>query len=167
MTKDKILAMEAEPDLDWRVAELVMGLDVPGMLMVTPDHDSPSAYCVPYRQEPHGLDAPRPVYVAHCACDMDERQPSDEDYWGHYAACLEVVPRYSTDIAAAWQVADKLHNSGWWVRVKSAMNEDLEQLGWAAHIGRWWNREYLGTWALTAPLVICRAALLAIMEAES
>ena len=145
MTQDEILAMEAGRGIDALIATHILGL----------------AW---WRRGQSGQ------WIALCPHDTEI-----PDYWIRDVPPIDIgeddlseaVPCYSTDIAAAWQVADKLHNSGWWVRVKSAMNEDLEQLGWAAHIGRWWNREYLGTWALTAPLVICRAALLAIMEAES
>jgi len=164
MTRDEILAMEAGPELAWKVGELVMRLEIPGMLAVTPDHDSPGGYCVPYTQDPIlKCDVIRPVYVAHCACDMDERQPGDDDYWGHYAACLEVVPRYPEDIAAAWCVVEKM------VPIKYGFNLAIESP--PGPWGDWEVHFYNGgthlAFADTAPLAICRAALLAVMEVDA
>ena len=168
MTRDEILAMEAGPELAWKVAELVMGLEVPGMLAVTPDHDSPGGYCVPYTQDPIlKCDVIRPVYVAHCACDMDERQPGDDDYWGHYAACLEVVPRYPEDIGPAWEVVEYFGPAPFLLAFHPAD-------AWRTGGGEIYCYSHWSCWfegggkidAKTAPLAICRAALLAVMEVE-
>lgn len=72
----------------------------------------------------------------------------------------EVVPKYSTDIAAAWQVAEKLNEilqsefclscvNGEWT-VYRCWHTDSEPLGWAP----------------TAPLAICIAALRAVGVSE-
>lgn len=66
------------------------------------------------------------------------------------------IPHYSTDISAAWQVVDKMKERG---------------LGFAIHCGENWRpialfdkEESENDWigAETAPLAICRAALLAV-----
>jgi hypothetical protein len=84
------------------------------------------------------------------------------------------VPFYSTDIAAAWEVVNKIHTM---VDGHSGLLDDdqnyLTLVGgdWAATFGvvfdddEWYD--HLGEWPLaakaeTAPLAICRAALLVI-----
>lgn len=95
-----------------------------------------------------------------------------EPYWNSLAVWIapdgerwEGIPHYSTDIAAAWQVVEKLN--------LSVMRDDGG--GWAAavlygvpYIEEDWGRGgYIdcglhdGAYADTAPLAICRAALAA------
>lgn len=84
-----------------------------------------------------------------------------EDPSKYYYSSKTEIKHYSTDIAAAWEVVEKIHLmvrpsvlSGQWVAMK-------------------FERVYLsGKWegvgevtSDTAPLAICRAALLAVMEA--
>ena len=38
---------------------------------------------------------------------------TQRSYWGHTSRCLTVVPAYSTDIAAAWEVVEKMREYGW------------------------------------------------------
>lgn len=66
------------------------------------------------------------------------------------------LPRYSTDIAAAWQVVEKLFAIGSFFSVESPNNG----VGWSCGITRGRDTiEYI--LADSAPLAICRAALLA------
>ncbi len=65
--------------------------------------------------------------------------------------CLFTAPAYSTDIAAAWQVVDKLHALSFYLEVGSA--------GWMA---RFANISATEASAATAPLAICLAALKAV-----
>lgn len=65
------------------------------------------------------------------------------------------VKRYSTDIAAAWKVVEKINRMWAITRLPS---ENIYQ---AAFIDR---APLLEVAAETAPLAICRAALLAVME---
>lgn len=75
-----------------------------------------------------------------------------------------VLPRYSTDIAAAWTVVEKLDTDLWLIQVtrKTGMNEMSL---------RWWvelrslkdlARDPFEVAGDTAPLAICRAALKAV-----
>lgn len=68
-------------------------------------------------------------------------------------------PEFSTDIAAAWQVVEKLNADGWGHR-HSVYSPAAERPGWAWEfaIGA---KSFEGT-AETAPLAICRAALLTV-----
>ena len=67
------------------------------------------------------------------------------------------LPRYSTDIAAAWEVVEKMQS----------FDLEMEYPGeWRASAmlaGSDWGQTISDQ---TAPLAICRAALLAVMEAE-
>lgn len=108
--------MEAGRELDALVATEVMGLDVPGWAVVMMDPEC----CVPwhgnvmeegYPEDPEGkcglAYARLPVFTACCGCDLwDERDTpyNSREVLGHHAACLEPVPFYSADIAAAWEV---------------------------------------------------------------
>jgi hypothetical protein len=69
------------------------------------------------------------------------------------------IPYYSTDIAAAWEVVEKLQSQNikvtistfgenWWIEIFDYTTEKVV-------------RKAFGT---TAPLAICRAVLLAVME---
>jgi len=65
------------------------------------------------------------------------------------------LPRYSTDISAAWEVAD-------WLRNYWGTFELIAGLSWHC----WSELKDAKIWGTgnTAPLAICRAALLAVME---
>lgn len=82
------------------------------------------------------------------------------------------IPSYSTDIAAAWAAVEKLQEiypdydfylekSGrhveFWFRIN-----DTSQGGWNSSGA--WDKRISDAEADTAPLAICRAALLAVME---
>ena len=69
---------------------------------------------------------------------------------------------YSTNIAAAWEVVDKINSQ------ESLYNFELskDDKSWMCE---WWSKETQEPiWATadTAPLAICRAALLAVMESR-
>lgn len=75
-------------------------------------------------------------------------QAESMDWWGKDV--MDLVPGYSTDIAAAWDVVYKLHNV--------AINRH--------HV--FWFCSFKGNESAqgeTAPLAICRAALLAVVGA--
>lgn len=73
------------------------------------------------------------------------------------------VPRYSTDIAAAWLVVEKLIADGWFPDVQF---NDWGTESWHATLMRRTDDEradgYHGAQAASAPLAICRAALAAL-----
>ena len=80
------------------------------------------------------------------------------------------IPNYSTDIAAAWLVVEKMSELGWYFNIATTdpydvtfsvdvrderhgtWDEDGQEDGWITHDVR----------ANTAPLAICRAALKAV-----
>ena len=74
----------------------------------------------------------------------------------------EWTPRYSQDIAAAWQVVEKLLADGFGVYL--TRHDDSNE--WNCTIGRGdkINGEIAEAVATTAPVAICRAALLAVAE---
>ena len=168
MNADQIHQMEPGPELDALVAEK-MGLEVLGKLAVTPSVDCCSGYDIPYNQPLYDLEQSRqgwtvrPVYLRDCACPAGERQPGDDDYWGHYAACLDVVPNYSTDIVAAWEIHERMKNDGLWIRFVQALcsvflydntGADLKDIDESL----WWMM------ATAAPHQRSRAALLAVCK---
>jgi hypothetical protein len=69
----------------------------------------------------------------------------------------EIYPDYSTDIAAAWEVVNK--SSSFMVTMQ---DEDLGYTKWYCEYAT--ETGYFEAEADTAPLAICRAALLAVME---
>ena len=79
------------------------------------------------------------------------------------------VPQYSTDIAAAWQVVEKIRTKYPVIRISTG---DLMGKYWQCHMADAWrevSHEDDSDWfanAPTAPLAICRAALLAVMDSE-
>ena len=76
-------------------------------------------------------------------------------FWAGYS-------EYSTDIAAAWQVVEELRN----FKTKTQAGHPLLLQEY------FWNKTYFAEFgatsaeAPTAPLAICRAALLAVMECD-
>lgn len=95
-----------------------------------------------------------------------------EWWWGK--SVYSLVPKYSTDIAAAWEVLQKFNSDGLVVVVGSKRirrtREGPQELLWYALIGMAkpidefdMNANILGeVEAPTAPLAICRTALRAI-----
>lgn len=69
------------------------------------------------------------------------------------------IPHYSTDIAAAWQVVEKMHSDGNHVQVWRNKNNNFWRASMRFEHGKW--GKYF-TQANTAPLAICLAALKAI-----
>lgn len=79
--------------------------------------------------------------------------------------CFAGYPPYSTDIAAAWEVVGKLLDKGWLVNTECGgptpnlaivYRQSAKDIGCETHCGDG-----------PIPLAICRAALLATLEAEA
>jgi len=140
MTRDEILAMEAGREMDALVAEEVMG-----WTYISP------LYC--------GYPASGPI-------GPNEAVPYK---WPARLGATQ-VPNYSTDIAAAWQVVEHLYSEKWIVGIGSLVQVPRE---WRCELCNMWEDDFsrcpsdIEANADTAPLVICRAALLATMEVES
>ena len=144
MTQDEILAMEAGRGIDALIATHILGL----------------AW---WRRGQSGQ------WIALCPHDTEI-----PDYWIRDVPPIDIgeddlseaVPCYSTDIAAAWDVVYKMIAMGHSISI-------------ADNDGRYWGVDFyrmrdeaafdaLSTAnALSPELAICRAALLAVMEAES
>lgn len=178
--------LPAGRELDALVAEKVMGLTVAGW--GTAIHVE-GEWSVQLDGDPKGWAChagANPLCVQHCQCDlldgaywaeneayiveaMREEYPEfkgdetpEPKLGGHYQGCLAVVPHFSTDIAAAWLVVEKMaaecwypdfgygkcKSGGYWVALFDKADPE----------GRLISREV----APTAPHAICLAALRAV-----
>lgn len=80
----------------------------------------------------------------------DEDKPEPRTFW------IGPPMPYSTNIKAAWMVVEKMHDSGWFFSITRYSNCTDP---WNAEFGSVLPRVH----APTAPLAICRAALLAVL----
>ena len=77
------------------------------------------------------------------------------------------LPHFSTDIAAAWEVVERLYDEHWIVGIGSLAENPR---GWRCELCNMWPDDFeraptdIEANGDTAPLAICRAALLAVME---
>ena len=109
------------------------------------------------------LDAMVATFVMGCKVIVDGGKPyCDCDDRGHFTRDANDVyadlPCYSTDIAAAWQVVEKLKGAAveWFFHIdipKPSVTDEWRAIFTPA-------TRY--SWAKTAPLAICRAALVAV-----
>lgn len=86
-------------------------------------------------------------------------------WWGEDIRAL--VPYYSTDIAAAWQVVEKMSRPDWAWIIESFNLANEDKPRWFACFWGDIDGELCSdasAEADTAPLAICRAALLAILK---
>ena len=87
----------------------------------------------------------------------------DRRWWtwnGEPSARMELLPAYSTDIAAAWLVVEKLRADGYSFKIYVDFVLWMVRFGAKADVLMWYGD------AETAPLAIVRAAL-AVMEGEA
>lgn len=175
--------MPAGRELDAIVAERVMGqtvlgrataVFVEGEWSIHPESDPEGWACYA------GLE---PLYLDHCLCDVAERprnwpcetdeeremmeQADREDaeqrarerarFNGHVASCLAVVPRYSTDRAAALHLLDLLVDRGWSWQCELVRRDCYHVLLWpSTSSGTLPNADLKEE---TLALAVCRAAL--------
>lgn len=93
----------------------------------------------------------------------DEREWVEEgDYYFVADGRNHLLPEYTREIAAAWKVVEKMGESGylWTVQNDSQIRRDSNSILCAFYLGPSVYASRCGT----APLTICRAALLAVME---
>lgn len=124
MTRDQIMALEGR-ELDVAVEEHVMGIAVQGVPFIPRDVE------------------PTAVFGDEAAREYNKVYPT---------VAVKRVPHHSTDIAAAWQVVEKLRGRGHWVDIR-----DDKPSGWRVSFG-----EEMTAHGNTAPEAICKAALLAV-----
>jgi hypothetical protein len=159
VTTDEIRAMEAGRALDTLIAEHVMGLRVVA-------HDWPywlDPECGGYeaamgRYDTDSSEGAGPVYVPeHGKWPPSIESDLDRGEW----AIVKPVPFYSDDIAAAWQVVERLLETGGFSLERQRYGAAPVPAGmWKAYV--WGVSGVTKVRADTAPLAICRAALLAV-----
>lgn len=115
--------------------------------------------------EPAGrqMDAWVSVHVFGQECFQSKSVFGTDDFYIFNADASRVVPYYSTDIAAAWQVVEHMGAQS----LPSLMQFPEVTPKWRCGF---WNNSELGvhyTYGETAPLAICRAALLAVLNSEA
>jgi hypothetical protein len=132
-------------ELDRAVAEKVMELEVVGELPCAV-YDGCWREC---QEAPMRLLYLERQENGNCYCEF--RESVDRTYFGHIHLCLDVVPPYSTDIAAAWQVVEKMMATH--ERVQVLWYPSTELPDWECTI------DALFQCGHTAPVAICRAAL--------
>lgn len=86
-----------------------------------------------------------------------EGDPDNSDTHTYRFLC-EVVPAYSTDIAAAWLVVERMRALGWCVAINDRMDDP--EPWWCEFATDGYERG-AQAWANTMPLAVCRAALAA------
>lgn len=142
------MAPEQLRELDALIAEKVMGWRRFDMLEIESDSNDPLAFS---KTNKHVVLMPPSFNIE------DAKPPTGASL---YEACswklpdVPIVPHYSTDIAAAWKVVDKMLNEGHDFTLDSGRNRDSGEIFHSCRI----NDVDL-TYSNTAPLAICLAAL--------
>ena len=89
-----------------------------------------------------------------------------------YDIIRDYIPKFSEDISAAWEVVEKIKDwgEGWCPQIYWDDNDGLEPGEWVAEFNKYWKAEndyrHFEAVADTAPLAICRAALLTTIKEE-
>jgi hypothetical protein len=144
MEQNQIRQMPAGREMDKLIAEQVMGIS---MYHYDKGHPDNCYFMLLDADGDPVLFAPR---------FRDAERKTEAEAW-------QDCPCYSTDIAAAWQVVEKLTADGWGHK-HHVYSKYAEMPGWQwtfMQSGKGPN-SISGAEAETAPLAICRAALLAI-----
>lgn len=145
----------SDRELDALVAEKVMSLQVLGTVLCERDPEDGS-WDAPYEETGRGT--PHPIYLKPNYCGCQFKQVGEADYSGHSAACVSVIPFYSSSIEAVMQVVEKMRTNYAW---------DIESwstpafTGWEVKL--WKSGDIVGEdRSESLPLAICRAALEAV-----
>lgn len=156
MTRDEILAMPAGPELDALVAERVMGLCPHRAWRNTGPAREPStdrgraawALLGPYGDRVECLECEevRVLAMGQLAVIVEDPAPYSADISAAWEV-MEKLKERAIDATLAWQGASTACGEGWWFGVIDAT-------------GDYCGLDGLGEAAPTAPLAICRAALL-------
>ena len=149
MTRDEILAMEAGRELDALVAEAMGWI----WLRFKPAHDEDAEFV----RKPYGPDT--------WEASLEHKRANGDEPLAHLWDCD--LPHYSTDIAAAWEVVEYMGPIPFSLRFQpaDAWRTGDGEVYCHAHWTCWFEGSVWAE-APTAPLAICRAALLAAMEME-
>lgn len=109
-------------------------------------------------------------YESHLTCEDFGTRGEPLIFWNPpgMTSAGATLPPFSTDIAAAWQVVERLIERKvlLWVHVSPAGNYRCEcrQVVQSEVTKSWYQRRAADVIAETAPLAICHAALLATLE---
>lgn len=147
--------MDAGRELDTLIAEKAMGLEIVHRSWpcgYAPDCGTYEAALYEHRQS--GLSRLWPDVIYKTSEPLDE--------WRHQLGLwCEPVPHYSTDIAAAWTVVERLEAMGWVVRVSQyQLNPTKWNCRFVPTTGEMLDTgAYVFDDAPTAPHAICLAAL--------
>ncbi len=150
--------MPAGPELDALVAK-ILGYDVLGITNCVSDYVG--GYDILYDCKPV-CPILRPVYLRGCCCG-EFRKDKDIDYFGHFAACLEVAPEFSKDDKSAFEIVDWLVEQGYSVMVETCSSTtcycQIRKLKNIEHLETF--EKYIG-WGKgeTRAIAICRALVL-------
>jgi len=142
MTKEEIMAMPAGREMDALVAEKVMGADLAKLWWFDDEEDVCLGLCYFHIDE-----------ARNCGW-LDNGKSADE--CRESRTYREICPAYSTDIAAAWEVfkffgvqgAVYFSGTDWWCEIQPEVGGEYAK----------------SPEEVSAPLAICRAALLALMQ---
>jgi len=150
MTHDEIEVMPAGRELDAMIAEELIGWK----WYSRKSHDL--SFLVPPDAAPEWLEK---------WCNPSHRQAERFEDWDamqSFGSKYHRLPRYSTDIAAAWTVAEAMHEAGYWLRLQSPFEPGSSwRAGFTVHGCSGFNgRPDHEAGADTPALAICRAALL-------
>jgi hypothetical protein len=139
MTHEEILAMKPGRELDCLVAEKFFGYKVEWL---------------PNPRHPH--EHGKNVAIEPMTCSPPHL------FKGWWCPTYWEIPHYSTDIAVAWQVVEKMQERDWMgVMISPAMGHGWK--GWAVNFGGDDSLVY----GETLPEAVCKAALLAVMGSDA
>lgn len=135
MTRDEIMSMEPGRELDCLVAEKVMGYKV--------------SFWSLHLAEDGSKEELIPNNLGDCALQVMYK----DNIW-------QCIPSYSTDISAAWEVRQRIHDTIGGTKIISVCDDFPEECQ------IWDGMKYISVRANTVPEAICKAALLAVMDGE-
>jgi len=143
VTRDEILNMPAGREMDALVAEKVMGWS-----------NVEKTTWSNYRADgtPFG--------------GGKEWRGTPPNHEAEFNPVLYPIKNYSTDIAAAWMVVEKIRPLFWSTQVMVWDHSDKYIVSCVYRGGHDEPEKAINSEAPTAPLAICRAALLAVMDSE-
>jgi hypothetical protein len=152
MTHDEIMTMEAGSEMDALVAEKVMGWTVYAI-----EGTNGAAWLEPREGFIEGqwtgyLSKHIQGFTGNINTRLDDGGTLSINVHG-------TVWAPSKKIADAWRVMERLNNTGYWIKLN---NSATQKAIWRCEIVPP-GYDATHTWADTAPLAICRAALLAVM----
>ena len=148
--------LQAGAELDAEIARRVFGIDVLGM---APCHHDPDGGGLSVG-EWDNQSIQRPVHILGTCDGHESFEDGDPVYFGH-SWCLVPCPLYSTDIAEAWLVVEKMREMKKFITL--SVYPDDEDGYWCSIDSPYSSfHKYQAERCNSASLAICRAALAAL-----